>query len=250
MAPPANFGHEPAALLEALLSTIESHIVPLTAEGVQSGSKVFGAAILSKSALEPLTVATNNERASPLLHGEINCIQTFFGSPTVQPPLPPATSRSGGGGGDGDAAPVPEPRPRPDARDCIFVATHEPCSLCLSGIAWAGFDNFYHLFTHADSRDRFAIPYDIQILEAVFRVPGDGGGGGEGGGDGGRPLYNRTNAFFTGRSFAELVAEVEDEGERDRWMAEVERVKRLYDGLSDAYQEGKRKGVETSSAFK
>jgi tRNA(Arg) A34 adenosine deaminase TadA len=240
MASATHFGHDAVALLKALLSTIETQIVPLTAEGVRSGSKVFGAAILSKSALEPLTVATNNERASPLLHGEINCIQTFFASPTVG-------GAAAVGGGQGGA-----PRPRPSTRDCVFVATHEPCSLCLSGIAWAGFDNFYHLFTHEDSRDRFAIPYDIQILDAVFRVPADGGAGGGGGGEGGgaRPLYNRTNAFFTARSFAELVAEVEDEGERARWAAEVERVKKLYGSLSDAYQEGKQKGVETSSAFK
>ena len=28
---------------------------------------------------------------------------------------------------------------RPNPRDCIFLATHEPCSLCLSGITWSGF---------------------------------------------------------------------------------------------------------------
>ncbi|KAJ2982338.1 hypothetical protein NQ176_g1453 [Zarea fungicola] len=66
------------ALLSTLLRTVEDEIIPLTRDGVSSGSKVFGAAILSRKDLKPLTVATNNERISPLLHGEINCIQEFF----------------------------------------------------------------------------------------------------------------------------------------------------------------------------
>ncbi|RYP55137.1 hypothetical protein DL768_000256 [Monosporascus sp. mg162] len=94
-----------------------------------------------------ITVATNDERASPLLHGEINCIHQFFASSSS-----PGTSRPVAPG------------------DCVFLATDEPCSQCLSGIACAGFDNFFHLFTHEDSRDLFAVPHDIRILEEVFRV--------------------------------------------------------------------------------
>lgn len=107
--------HPPSAVVSALLTTTESSIVPLTRDQVSSGSKLFGAAILSRSTLQPIKVATNNERASPLLHGEINCIQTFFASP-----------KEG----------------RPETRDRIFFATHEPCSLCLSGITWSGFNEF------------------------------------------------------------------------------------------------------------
>ncbi|OAA50690.1 cytidine/deoxycytidylate deaminase family protein [Metarhizium rileyi] len=51
-------------LISTLLKTAEHRIVPLAQKGVASGSKVFGASILSRD--------TNNERASPLLHGEIN----------------------------------------------------------------------------------------------------------------------------------------------------------------------------------
>ncbi|KAK9425912.1 putative CMP/dCMP-type deaminase domain-containing protein [Seiridium unicorne] len=215
---------DPKTLLGALLSTIEKQVVPLTAKGVTSGSKLFGAAILSKSSLAPLTVATNNERASPLLHGEINCIQQFFSSPTVA---------------DGS--------PRPATKDCVFVATHEPCSLCLSGITWSGFDNFYYLFTYEDSRDLFAIPYDIQILEEVFRVKAEGESDES---LSKRELYNRRNKFFTAKSFADLVAEIEDDGERRKWTAEVDRVKGLYNGLSETYQEGKKDGVESASVWK
>ncbi|KAH7311589.1 cytidine deaminase-like protein [Stachybotrys elegans] len=210
-------------LLSSLLTTIERAIIPLTRDGVSSGSKVFGAAILSRGTLAPLTVATNNERVSPLLHGEINCIQQFF---TVD--FPSAETR---------------PHPR---TDCVFLATHEPCSLCLSGIAWSGFREVYYLFTYEDSRDLFAIPYDIDILQEVFRVKGaETAEQMEA-----RPLYNRSNKFFEARSFQDLVAGVEGEEEKRRWTAEIERVKGLYAGLSEVYQEGKKSGAESSSVWK
>jgi tRNA(Arg) A34 adenosine deaminase TadA len=214
---------EASELIATLLRTVEDRIVPLTQQGVASGSKVFGAAILSRSTLRPLTVATNNERASPLLHGEINCIQQFF---TVD---------------------YQDPSARPDPqRDCIFFATHEPCSLCLSGIAWSGFNEFYYLFTYEDSRDLFSIPYDIDILESVFRVQGaetdeqvkE------------RALYNRTNKFFRGRSVEDLLGELQYEAEREKWRAEIRRVKDLYSSLSETYQKGKEAGAESSSVWK
>lgn len=214
----------PQDLLIALLQTIERDIVPLTSDGVSSGSKVFGAAILSSKTLKPLTVSTNNERASPLLHGEINCIQTFY------------------------TQTFPDPKDRPSPRDdCIFFATHEPCSLCLSGITWSGFKELYYLFTYEDSRDQFSIPYDIEILEEVFRVKADGES------DEAlqkRPLYNKTNKFFTAKSIENLLLELGDTAERARWSEEVDRVKTLYHALGDEYQKNKQKGIETSSTWK
>ncbi|KAJ4128607.1 hypothetical protein NW765_012995 [Fusarium oxysporum] len=193
---------KPQEILAALLQTVERDIVPLTSDGVRSGSKVFGASILSSRTLEPLTVSTNNERASPLLHGEINCIQTFY------------------------TQTYPDPKSRPNPReDCVFFATHEPCSLCLSGITWSGFKELYYLFTYEDSRDQFAIPYDIEILEEVFR-------------------------FFTAKSVKDLVKEIENGDERKQWSEEVDRVKALYSALSDEYQKNKQSGIETSSTWK
>lgn len=220
--------HAPSALARALLQTIESSVIPLTRAGVSSGSKVFGAAILSRDDLRPLTVATNDERTSPLLHGEIACIQRFFA-----------------------AEDFPEPSARPDPRTgCVFLATHEPCSLCLSGIAWSGFREVYYLFTYEDSRDLFAIPHDIDILEQVFRVPAAAAAGETEEQLRQRPLYNRENKFFAARSVADLVASVEDEGERDRLAEDVRRIKGLYNSLSETYQQGKQSGVESASVWK
>ena len=210
----------PAELLSSILQITEEKIVPLTQAGVSSGSKLFGAAIMSRADLAAHTVATNNERVSPLLHGEINCIQQFFASPAEG---------------------------RPSTKECVFFATHEPCSLCLSGITWAGFNEFYYLFTYEDSRDLFSIPYDIDILEEVFRVPGPS--------DteetlAARPLYNRKNKFFIAKSLDGLVTEIEDSEERNKWSAEVARVKGLYNSLSETYQEGKHAGAESASVWK
>lgn len=211
--------HSPEELVSKLLSVTETSIVPLTRSQVSSGSKLFGAAILERASLEPVTVATNNERESPLLHGEINCIQTFFASPSAG---------------------------RPSTKDCIFFATHEPCSLCLSGITWSGFNEFYYLFTYEDSRDLFGIPYDIDILQSVYQVPSPS--------DTSetlsrRPLYNRTNKFFKARSIADVVNLIEDETARQKWTAEIARVKAMYNDLSDTYQKGKSAGQTTSSFF-
>jgi tRNA(Arg) A34 adenosine deaminase TadA len=211
--------HSSEELVSKLLYVTESSIVPLTRLQVSSGSKLFGAAILSRSTLEAVTVATNNERESPLLHGEINCIQSFFASP-----------KEG----------------RPQTKDCIFFATHEPCSLCLSGITWSGFNEFYYLFTYEDSRDLFGIPYDIDILQSVYQVPSSA--------DtpeilATKPLYNRTNKFFKARSVADLVSTIKDRTEQEKWTAEIARVKAMYNELSDTYQKGKATGHDTSSVF-
>jgi tRNA(Arg) A34 adenosine deaminase TadA len=233
MAKPTSFSPSPpSVLISILLQTVEHNIIPLTRQGVSDGSKLFGAAIFSRSTLAPLTVATNNERISPLLHGEINCIQQFFTST------------------------FPDPMNRPDPRqDCIFLATHEPCSLCLSGIAWSGFREVYYLFTYEDSRDLFSIPYDIEILKEVFSVrevmEGEEGAGVERKEiDEKRPLYNRTNKFFDAKSLVKLAADITDEEERRRLMTEIERVKSLYESLSETYQEGKKVGAVSSSILK
>ncbi|RYP22823.1 hypothetical protein DL767_008969 [Monosporascus sp. MG133] len=162
MTPPT---HGPVTLLGALLSVIEQRIVPLTAQGVSSGSKLFGAVILRKSDLAVATVATRRERASPLRHGEITCIHRFFASSS-----PPAASPG-------------------------------PAST-----------TFFHLFTYENSRDLFAIPRDIRILEEVFRVRAADGVGEDDATRARRPLYNRFNGFFTACSFAELAADIEDRG--------------------------------------
>lgn len=181
-----------------LLDVIEHDIVPLTREGVARGNKLFGAAILRRSDLSVVVAETNNEIENPLWHGEIHAIKRFHELPAAG---------------------------RPDPADCFFLATHEPCSLCLSGIAWAGFGEFAYLFSHQDSADAFAIPHDIRILKAVYAVPDPDRDAPAAG----RDLYNRDNAFFTSHAIAG-PAELDER---------IDRIAATYDELSATYQNGK-----------
>lgn len=186
------------ALADRLLAVIEKDIVPLTRAGVAAGNKIFGAAILRKADLSLVLAATNNETANPLWHGEMHALKLLYEMPEAARPAP---------------------------RDCLFLATHEPCSLCLSAITWGGYDRFHYLFSHEDSRDDFEIPHDLEILREVFGVAPGG--------------YRRENAYWTSSGLIEGI-EAAPEGDREGFRARVAALREVYAGLSAAYQAGKR----------
>ncbi|MFC3074148.1 deaminase [Shinella pollutisoli] len=184
-----------AALASRLLDVIEFDILPLTRAGVAAGNKVFGAAILRKADLSLVLAETNNETENPLWHGEVHTLKRFY-----------------------------ERTERPDTRELLFLSMHEPCSMCLSAITWAGFDNFHYLFSHEDSRDSFSIPHDLRILKEVFRL--DPGG------------YARTNAFWRSAAIADLIATSDAAGKHGLKQQDA-RIRAAYGALSATYQSGK-----------
>ena len=184
-----------ATLVNRLLDAIELDVLPLTEAGVAAGNKVFGAALLDKATLATVLAATNDELSSPLRHGEMHLLERYHALPA-------------------DARPAPT--------TLLFVSTHEPCSLCLSGITWSGFDNFFHLFSHADSRDAFAIPHDLRILAEVF---GDEG-------------YRRENAFWSAHAIRGLAAAL-DAPEASAAATRIEAIETRYATLSARYQRTK-----------
>jgi tRNA(Arg) A34 adenosine deaminase TadA len=182
-------------IADRLLEVIDHDILPLTERGVAAGNKVFGAAILRKDDLSLVIAGTNDETVNPLLHGEVRTLNEFY-----------------------------EMAGRPQTRDLIFLATHEPCTLCMSAITWAGFDNFYYLFSHQDSRDSFAIPHDLRILHEVFGLEPGG--------------YRHSNAYWTAYSIPGLI-ESEDQPLRGDLADEQRRIRDRYARLSQQYQESK-----------
>ena len=182
-----------------LLSVIEDYIIPLTKIGVKKGNKIFGAAILKKTDLSIVVADTNSEIQNPLFHGEISTLNSFFKLPK-------------------------EERPKPE--DCVFISTHEPCSLCLSAITWANFDNFYYYFGYQDTKDTFHIPHDLNILKEVFKI------------DNGQ--YARKNKFWESKSVVNMVNELSDDSILDL-REQINRINKKYTKLSKIYQ--KQKGL-------
>jgi tRNA(Arg) A34 adenosine deaminase TadA len=182
-------------LAPRLLDVIDLDILPLTERAVAEGNKIFGAALLRKSDQSLVIAGTNDETDNPLLHGEINTLNKFYEMPE-----------------------------RPSSRDLLFLTTHEPCTLCMSAITWAGFDNYYYFFSHEDSRDSFAIPHDLKILKEVFGLEPGG--------------YRRSNSFWTAYSLPELV-ETEPEPQRTELRQQEDRIRARYAALSQQYQDSK-----------
>ena len=178
-----------------LLEVIDRDILPLTESAVAKGNKVFGAAILRKVDLSLVIAGTNEETVNPLWHGEIDALNRFY-----------------------------QLSDRPDSRNLIFLATHEPCPMCMSAITWAGFDNFYYLFSHEESRDAFAIPHDLRILREVFGLEPGG--------------YRHHNSYWSAYSIPDL-ADSEPEPLQAELRERSLRIRARYDALSKEHQESK-----------
>ena len=130
-------------LLDKFLNIFKNDILPLTIKGVDLGNKIFGAAIIKKDDYSLVTAGSNNEKVNPLWHGEIYTLKKFYEI---------------------------NKKNRPDEKKCIFLSSHEPCSLCLSAITFSGFDNFFYLFPYKSTSDEFHIPHDLNILKEVFNI--------------------------------------------------------------------------------
>ena len=174
-------------LANRFLDVIEHDVLPLTRLGVAAGNKIFGAALVLKSDLSLVLAETNNETENPLWHGEMHLLKRFHELPADK---------------------------RPTAKDMYFISTHEPCSLCMSAITWAGFDNFWYFFSHEDSRDTFSIPHDLKILKEVFKLESGG--------------YAHDNAFWSAHSIRKNAGQ-------DR-AGQISGLLKAYDVLSADYQ--------------
>ena len=184
-------------LLNKILNTFEKNIIPLTKKSVESGNKIFGAAILKKEDFSIVVAGTNNEIENPLWHGEVYTLKKFYELPKEK---------------------------KPNEKNCLFISSHEPCSLCLSAITFAGFDNFYYLFPYQSTSDEFNIPHDLNILKEVFNVK-DG-------------KYIKKNSYWSSINITSLIDELPKEKVKDIMIA-LNNIKNTYKELSKKYQSNK-----------
>jgi len=181
------------------INTIIEDIIPQTKIAISKGNKIFGAAILKKSDYSIVSIGTNNEIENPLWHGEISALKNFYEIPINE---------------------------RARTKDCIFISTHEPCSLCLSAITWTGFDNFYYFFPYSDTSNKFNIPHDLRILKEVFKIN--------------QGNYNKENNYWKSYSIIEKINLMNDP-EYTELNKKVKKINEIYSDLSDLYQKLKSK---------
>ena len=186
-------------LLDKFLSIFKNNILPLTNKGVESGNKIFGAAILKKEDYSLVIAGTNNEIENPMWHGEIYTLKKFYELDISN---------------------------RPKEKNCIFLSSHEPCSLCLSAITFSGFDNFYYLFPYESTSDEFNIPHDLNILKQVFNI-NDG-------------KYRKENSYWKSYNINKLIDNLNDLNKK-RLIDSYNEIKKKYINLSKEYQLTKEK---------
>ena len=178
-------------LFNPLMDVIEYDVAPLTRKRVAIGCKVFGAAVLRKDDLSLVLAETNMEAFSPLWHGEVYAIKQFW-----------------------------ELQGHPDPKDCIFIATHQPCCMCASAIAWSGFPELFYLFGYENTSKDFHIPHDQKMIRELFHCTSPA----------------EDSSYYTSRPIMGLCDTPEA-------AARFERIKNLYAELSAVYQAGEKKMV-------
>jgi len=129
--------------IEHILQAIKNDLLPVTKAGVEAGNHVFGGIILEAKTLETVVAGSNNRQLNPIYHGEIDTLQRFF-----------------------------KIKDHPAPCDCIFIASHDPCPMCISAIAWAGFREIWVLFDYQAVSDNFDMPVDLIMYKEIFDTEG------------------------------------------------------------------------------
>ena len=186
-------------LLDKFLDIFKNDILPLTIKGVDAGNKIFGAAIINKDDYSLVVAGSNNEIENPIWHGETHTLKKFYEL---------------------------DNKTRPNEKNCIFLSSHEPCSLCLSAITFSGFNNFYYLFPYESTSDEFNIPHDLNILKEVFNIS-DG-------------KYMKENSYWKSYNINILINELKD-ANKEKLTDSFNKIKKIYIDLSKKYQSSKEK---------
>ena len=182
--------------LDLIINKILHDLLPKTKKNVKKGNKIFGAIILNKKNYSTIVTGVNNELINPLFHGEISTINNFF---KIKKNINP--------------------------KDCIFISSHEPCSLCLSGITWSGFSNFIYLYPYEDTKSEFNIPHDLKILDQVFKIKNG--------------KYNKSNYYWKSYSIIREISKL-SKNKQNLLNEKISIINQKYKDLSILYQKNKK----------
>ena len=189
--------------IKKLLSVIEKDILPKTEAGVAVGNKVFGAAVLNE-ALEVIIAGTNSETECPLFHGEVKVIYDWSQQ----------TSPAERG---------------PQAVTSVFLATHEPCCMCISSIVWAGFNKCFYFFPYSITSAQ-GIPHDINTMHELWGVN----------------TYRKVNKYCATAGLMELIDQLPDGEEKTELLVQQQRLSVEYDKLANKYHSEKAENANNS----
>mmetsp|Transcript_42643 Transcript_42643/g.76686 ORF Transcript_42643/g.76686 Transcript_42643/m.76686 type:complete len:168 (-) Transcript_42643:216-719(-) len=166
---------------------------------------MFGAAILRDDPnLTTVVADSNHEMLCPLYHGEIWTIKQWSELP---------------------------PEKKPPASECVFLCTHEPCCLCISGIVWSGFKKSYFLYSYETTKDQ-GIPHDINILHELWQVP----------------TYAMCNKFTSSCSIYKSIDQC-SEKDKAELLDMAKEIQTEYEALANKYHEEKAANPDNNLAF-
>lgn len=191
--------------LKRMLHVIRDDILPKTRVGVANGNKVFGAAVLeNRTTMKTIVADTNNELICPMFHGEVHVIYQWS---KIVPP-----SQRGKA-----------------SQEAVFLATHEPCCMCISSILWSGFATCYYLFPYSVTSAQ-GIPYDINTMHELWNVP----------------TYRKQNKYLSTACIMDLVNELSNDSERNELLDLQTELINEYNALANQYHTEKVNNVNNT----
>lgn len=162
---------------QLIIKAIKEKLLPLTEKKAAEGNHLFGGIVLDRQSCRVITAGSNNRQENPIYHGEIDTIQHFFAD-----------------------------RNHPDPASCLFVASHDPCPMCISAISWAGFHEIWVLFGYDDVKRKFGMPVDLTMYHELFASEG----------------ASDENSFFRKYYLKKEAAKQENAAELLKEIAEIE----------------------------
>ena len=178
--------------LKTMLDVIQKEILPATEKGVSNGNKVFGAAILNAD-LQCEIASTNAETDCPIFHGEVKCIVDW-------------------------SQQTPSAERGPRALRGVFLATHEPCCMCVSSILWAGFKRIYYFLPYETTTAQ-GIPHDINTMHELWGVN----------------TYRKRNKYFASACIQEAIEALEEGTTKEALQKQSADLLSRYNELAEKY---------------